>query len=82
MGIDSGFRVLPESLSSNIALSVCNRRNRKLFYFREKRKTGIIVSDSDNYIVDSMSLKICKLSRSSRKCICQESFETSPDKGY
>jgi len=42
--------------------------------------TGIIGPDSDNYIVGSIPLEIFKLSRSSRKGICQESFETSPDK--
>ena len=88
MGIDSEyqlFRVLPKSLSLKIERSVYNRRKRKLFYFREglrKRMAETIGSDSDYYIVDSMPLEVCKLSRSSRKGICCETFETSPDKGY
>ena len=88
MSIDSEyqlFRVLPESLGSKIERSVYNRRRRKLFYPREqlrKRISEQIGSNTDYYIVDSMPLEVCKLSRSSRKGICRENFETSPDNGY
>ena len=40
------------------------------------------ISSSDYYILDSMPLEICKLSRSGRSKICKEDFETSPNKGY
>ena len=88
MGIDSDyqlFRFLPESLRSRIERSVYNRRKRKLFYPREqirKQMADTISSNSSYYIVDSMPLEVCKLSRSSRKGICRESFDTSPDNGY
>ena len=34
------------------------------------------------YIVDSMPLEICKLSRSTRSSICKEEVHSSPYKGY
>ncbi len=34
------------------------------------------------YIVDSMPLEICKLSRSMRSKICRETSYIFPDKGY
>lgn len=34
------------------------------------------------FIVDSMPLEACKLSRSTRSKICKESFYSSPDKGF
>ncbi|NAW51038.1 transposase, partial [Elizabethkingia argentiflava] len=40
------------------------------------------ISVSDYYIVDSMPLEICKLSRSSRSTVCRENYFTSPDKGF
>jgi len=36
----------------------------------------------DYFIIDSMPLEACKLSRSSRSKICKESFYSSPDKGF
>jgi hypothetical protein len=87
MSIDSEyqlFRKLPIELSSQIERSVYNRRKRKLFYHRERiRKLNANrISSSDHYIVDSMPLEICKLSRSNRSKICKEDFETAPDKGF
>jgi len=34
------------------------------------------------FIVDSMPVPICKISRESRLKICKENYETAPDKGY
>ncbi len=34
------------------------------------------------YIVDSMPLEICKISREKRAKVCKQVIETSPDKGY
>jgi hypothetical protein len=87
MGIDSErdlFRKLPVSLFSRIDRSVYNRRKRRLFYHREQlRKTlACSIGKQDYYIVDSMPLEVCKLSRSSRSQICKEEYETAPDKGY
>ncbi|KAA6327581.1 hypothetical protein EZS27_023439, partial [termite gut metagenome] len=36
----------------------------------------------DYYIVDSMPVEVCRLSRSRRSRICREEVATSPDKGY
>ena len=87
MSIDSEyqlFRMLPSCLSSKIERSVYNRRKRKLFNHREliRKKMVSLISSNDNYIVDSMPLEVCKLSRSSRSKICKEEYETTPNKGY
>jgi hypothetical protein len=34
------------------------------------------------YIVDSMPVPVCKISREKRLKICKENYETAPDKGY
>lgn len=88
MSIDSEyqlFRILPDLLKEKIERSVYNRRKRKLFFFREQLRKLVIHQiglDSAYSIVDSMPLEVCKLSRSSRRGICCEDFQTSPDKGY
>ena len=78
------FRKIPKQLSVLIERSVYNRRRRRLFFHRQRFQKLIAanISSSDYYIVDSMPLEVCKLSRSSRCKICSEDFETSPDKGY
>ena len=87
MSIDSEyqlFRTLPSCLSSKIERSVYNRPKRRLFSHRElvRKKLANQISSNDYYIVDSMPLEVCKLSRSSRSSICKEEYETAPDKGY
>ena len=87
MSIDSEyqlFRVLPSCLSNKIERSVYNRRKRKLFSSREsiRKRLANRISSNDYYIVDSMPLEVCKLSRSSRSSICKEEYETAPNKGY
>lgn len=87
MGIDSEyqlFRVLPNSLRTRIERSVYNRRKRGLFYHRESLRKVLAkkISSKDYYIVDSMPLEVCKLSRSIRSSICKEDFQTAPNKGY
>ena len=87
MGIDSErdlFRKLPTSSTSKIERSVFNRRKRALFSHREiLRKTlACQISTQDFYIVDSIPLEVCKLSRSSRSSICKEEYASAPDKGY
>lgn len=79
------FRTIPSSLSSKIERSVYNRRRRRLFFVKERIRKALAekLTSSENYfIVDSMPLEICKLSRSSRTSICKEDFLTSPSKGY
>ena len=87
MGIDSErdlFRKLPFNLTSRIERSVYNRRKRNLFDHRELLRKKLVsqISSSDYYIVDSMPLEVCKLSRCSRSRICKEEYHTSPNKGY
>lgn len=87
MGIDSErdlFRKLPTEITSRIERSVYNRRKRGLFDYRSQLRKDVAsqLSTSDYYIVDSMPLEVCKLSRSSRCGICNEKYETSPNKGY
>ena len=88
MGIDSErqlFRSLPRFLSSKIDRSVYNRRRRKLFPFIEQIRQSASEAFNrfeDVYVVDSMPLEICKLSRSTRSKICKEYIHSSPNKGY
>lgn len=88
MSIDSEcqlFRILPFDLLQKIERSVYNRRKRYLFEFQEQIRQQLVQifnEFEDCFIVDSMPLEVCKLSRSSRSKICREEFETSPNKGY
>lgn len=87
MGIDSEkdlFRKLPENLTSRIDRSVYNRRKRGLFSHREllRKDLALNIGKQNYYIVDSMPLEVCKLSRTLRSSICKEDYLTAPDKGY
>ena len=79
------FRTLPLFLSTKIERSVYNRRRRKLFFVKERIRKALaekLIGNEDYFVVDSMPLEICKLSRSSRINICKEDYLTSPSKGY
>lgn len=87
LGIDSErdlFRKRPIDLLSKVERSVYNRNKRRLFYHRDslRKKMACSIGLQDYYIIDSMPLEVCKLSRSSRPSICKEGYETAPDKGY
>ncbi len=88
MGIDSEsdlFRKLPQTISSKIDRSVYNRRKRRLAKHIDciRLKLASYFNEfEDYYIVDSMPLEVCKLSRSSRSKICKQDSYTFPDKGY
>jgi len=88
MGMDSEndlFRKLPQNISSKIERSVYNRRRRRLVAYldRIRLKLASHFNEFENYfVVDSMPLEVCKLSRSSRSKICKETVYASPDKGY
>lgn len=88
MGIDSEndlFRRLPETLSFKIERSVYNRRRRRLASSLDAIRLKLASNFNefeDYFIVDSMPLEVCKLSRSSRSRICKEDAFTFPDKGY
>lgn len=73
------------SLESKIERSVYNRRKRKLFPFIEEIRMKMVqkFNEFENYfIVDSMPLEVCKVSRSSRSKICKEQDDALPDKGF
>jgi len=88
MGIDSEsdlFRKLPESISKRIERSVYNRRRRKLVDHLDCIRLNLASHFNefeDCFVVDSMPLEVCKLSRSSRSKICKEHLYAYPDKGY
>jgi len=88
MSIDSEyqlFRILPIEIKTLIDRSVYNRRKRKLFIYLEdiRKRLSDKFNDSEQYfIVDSMPLEVCKLSRSSRSKICRETDYAHPNRGY
>lgn len=88
MGIDSEndlFRKLPKSMLAKIDRSVYNRRRRRLADKLNdiRLKLASAFNEFENYfVVDSMPLEVCKLSRSSRSKICKENSYAYPDKGY
>lgn len=62
-----------------------NRRKRQLFPLLEKIRQKLaqrFLEFEDYFIVDSMPLEVCKISREKRSKICREQFENTPDKGY
>ena len=62
-----------------------NRRKKQLFHFIDKIRSVLaekFVEFEDYFIIDSMPLEICKISREKRIKICKEAYVTSPDKGF
>lgn len=88
MSIDSEndlFRNLPKSFLLKIERSVYNRRRRNLFEHMNiiRLKLASFFNDFESYfVVDSMPLEVCKLSRSIRSKVCKENIETAPNKGF
>jgi len=88
MSIDSErqlFRILPQEISSRIERSVYNKRRRALFY--EKHRLQQLMSEkitgaNTYYLIDSMPLEVCKLTRASRSKICKDNEQVFPDKGH
>ena len=75
-----GFEIEPK-----IERSVYNRRKRKLFPFIEEIRMKMVdkLNESENYfVVDSMPLEVCKISRSSRSRICKDVDYAYPNKGF
>ncbi len=88
IGVDSEcqlFRILPLHLKNRIERSVYNRRKRRLFDAQNKirLKLSNYFNEFENYfIVDSMPLEVCKMSRANRSKICRENAISSPNRGY
>lgn len=80
------FREIKGSyLCGKIERSVYNKRKRKLFPYLEalrQQMSQTLSNTEDYFIIDSMPLEVCKLSRSSRSTICKEQLETAPNKGF
>ena len=87
--IDSEHQLFREikgfEIESRIERSVYNRRKRKLFPFIEELRMKMVekFNETENYfVVDSMPLEVCKISRSSRSKICKEVDYAIPNKGF
>lgn len=89
MGIDSEcqlFRtIIGSEFEGKIERSVYNKRKRNLAPFIEQIRRTIASKFNkyeDVFLIDSMPLEVCKLSRSNRTKICKENFYSAPDKGF
>lgn len=61
-----------------------NRRRKKIFPYVELVNQTVaneMNMDEDVYVVDSIPFPICNLAREKHVKICNEQFETIPDKG-
>lgn len=79
------FRRLPERLSTSIERSVYHRRKKRLCVYIESLREQMVdqmTMGENHFIIDSMPLEVCKMSRSNRSTICTEEIETSPNHGY
>lgn len=87
--IDSEHQLFREikgfEIESKIERSVYNRRKRKLFPFIEEIRMKMVekFNEFENcYVVDSMPLEVCKISRSPRSKICKETDYAIPNRGF
>lgn len=72
-------------IESKIERSVYNRRKRKLFPFIEKIRMKMVdkFNELESYfVVDSMPLEVCKISRSARSKICKNVDYAMSNKGF
>lgn len=87
-GIDSEsqlFRIMPSYLKSKIKRNVYNRRRKRLFFHTERLRkllVDLVSAEAEYFIVDSMPVEICRLSRCLHSSVCRDRQETAPDKGY
>ena len=88
MGIDSEnhlFRQIPETIKHKIERSVYNRRKRRLA--NEINEIRMKIARSFNefekfFIIDSMPVEVCKLSRSATSKICKDAEYCYPNRGF
>ncbi len=79
------FRRLPSSLFDQIERSVYNRRKRHLFFYIESLRQQMVdqmTLGEDHFLIDTMPLEVCKISRAGRSTICKGDIDTSPNHGY
>ena len=88
MGIDSEnhlFRQIPTTIKSKIERSVYNRRKRRLANSINDLRMKIAGSFNEFekfFIIDSMPVEVCKLSRSSTSKICKDVDYCYPNRGF
>ena len=88
MGIDSEnhlFRQLPKAIKCRIARSVYNRRKRRLSNKINDLRMKIAESFNEFekfFIIDSMPVEVCKLSRSGTSKICKDAEYCYPNRGF
>lgn len=88
MSIDSEnhlFRQIPKTIKCKIERSVYNRRKRRLA--NNINDLRVILSRSFNefekyFIIDSMPVEVCKLSRSGTSKICKDAEYCYPNRGF
>lgn len=79
------FRRLPATLFNQIERSVYNRRKRQLFIYIESLRQQMadqMTAGEDHFLIDSMPLEVCKISRAGRSTICSDDVDTAPNHGY
>lgn len=88
MGIDSEnhlFRQIPKTIKCKIERSVYNRRKRRLANNINDLRMKIARSFNEFekfFIIDSMPVEVCKLSRSGTSKICKDAEYCYPNKGF
>lgn len=88
MGIDSEnhlFRQIPQRIKIKIERSVYNRRKRRLVDKINDLRMKIARSFNEFekfFIIDSMPVEVCKLSRSGTSKICKEAEYCYPNRGF
>lgn len=88
MGIDSEnhlFRTIPNTIRCKIERTVYNRRKRRLVNEINslRMKIAQYFNEFENvFIVDSMPVEVCRLSRSSTSKICKDNQYSYPNRGY
>lgn len=88
MGIDSEnhlFRQIPKTIKCKIERSVYNRRKRRLANNINDLRMKIASSFNEFeqfFIIDSMPVEVCKLSRSNTSKICKDAEYCYPNRGF
>ena len=88
MGIDSEnhlFRPVPKAIKCKIERSVYNRRKRRLSNKINDLRMKIAESFNEFekfFIIDSMPVEVCKLSRSGTSKICKDAEYCYPNRGF
>lgn len=88
MGIDSEshlFRHIPDTLGQKIDRSVYNRRKRRLAGKINDIRLKLARSFNEFeklFIIDSMPVEVCKLSRSNTSKICKDAEYCYPNRGF